>query len=176
MLTTATNIHFYGIAERSYLHLPLLLPLHNSSFILRSENPILAKTNGRWQAPCYVPEEDFPPCQRLRIPGYVGVTFEIFQKPSEPGIFFVPRERHSGRVQNLLARFEDQPATSMASFPDSSYSYNGDDVRCYLHERDEALGHHWEVTRETEHLEATLAASQTAPATMERRVAPPRHN
>jgi hypothetical protein len=97
MLTTATNIHFYGIAERSYLHLPLLLPLHNSSFILRSENPILAKTNGRWQAPCYVSEEDFPPCQRLRILGYVGVTFEIFQKPSEPGIFFVPRERHSGR-------------------------------------------------------------------------------
>jgi hypothetical protein len=143
------------------------LPLHNSSFILRSENPILAKTNGRWQAPCYVPEEDFPPCHCLHILGYVGVTFKIFQKPSEPGIFLFRRNVTWAGVQNLLARFEDQTVTSMASFPNSSDSYNGDDVRCYLHERDEALGHHWEATCETEHLEATLATSQTAPATME---------
>ena len=36
-----------------------------------------------------------------------------------------------------------------------------------LHEWDETLGHHWEVTQETEHLEAALAASQTALAIME---------
>jgi hypothetical protein len=83
-------------------------------------------------------------------------------------VFFSFRENVTrAGVQNLLARFVDQPVTSMASFPDSSDSYNGDDVHCYLHERDEALGHHWEATRETERLEATLAAFQTAPATME---------
>ena len=41
-------------------------------------------------------------------------------------------------------------------------SYNGDDTRRYLYEWDEALGHHWEVTQETECLEVTLVASQTA--------------
>ena len=46
-------------------------------------------------------------------------------------------------------------------------SYNGDDTRRYLYEWDEALGHHWEVTQETKHLEATLAASQTALAAVE---------
>ena len=54
-----------------------------------------------------------------------------------------------------------------ASSIDSTDSYNGDDVRHYLYELDEALGHHWEVTQETEHLEAALATSQTALATME---------
>jgi hypothetical protein len=46
-------------------------------------------------------------------------------------------------------------------------SYNGDDAWRYLYEWDEALGHHWVVTQETEHLEATLAASQTTLTAME---------
>ena len=54
-----------------------------------------------------------------------------------------------------------------ASSIDSTDSYNGDDARHYLYELDEALGHHWEVTQETEHLEAALAASQTALAIVE---------
>lgn len=70
-------------------------------------------------------------------------------------------------VQHLLARFEAQPAASAASFVDSSDSYNGDDAWCYLHKWDEALGHHWDVTQETERLEAALAASQTALTTVE---------
>ena len=54
-----------------------------------------------------------------------------------------------------------------ASSIDSTDSYNRDDVRCYLHEWDEALGPHWEATQETERLEAALAASQTALAAVE---------
>ena len=54
-----------------------------------------------------------------------------------------------------------------ASSSDSSDSYNGDDARCYLHERDEALGHCWKVAQETECLEAALTASQTALTTVE---------
>ena len=46
-------------------------------------------------------------------------------------------------------------------------SNNGDDTRRYLHERDEALGRHWEVTQETERLEAALATSQTTLAIVE---------
>ena len=46
-------------------------------------------------------------------------------------------------------------------------SYNGDDTRRYLYEWDEALGHHWEVTHQTERLEVTLTASQTALAAIE---------
>ena len=70
-------------------------------------------------------------------------------------------------VQHLLARFEAQPAASATSFVDSSDSYNGDDARCYLHKRDEALGHHWDATKEIERLEAALAASQTTLAAVE---------
>ena len=55
----------------------------------------------------------------------------------------------------------------VASFSDSSDLYNGDDARRYLHEWDEALGHSWEAAQETEHLEATLIASQTALTTVE---------
>ena len=69
-------------------------------------------------------------------------------------------------IQNLLARFEAQLVAPMASSIDSADSHNGDDSRCYLHEWEEALGRHWEVTQETERLEATLAASQTALATV----------
>ena len=70
-------------------------------------------------------------------------------------------------VQNLLARFEAQPVTPAASSIDSTISYNGDDARRYLYEWDKVLGHHWEVTQETEHLEAALATSQTTLTTME---------
>ena len=55
----------------------------------------------------------------------------------------------------------------MASSTDSSNSYNGDDAQRYVHEWDEVLGRHWEATQETERLEATLAASQTAFAIVE---------
>lgn len=55
----------------------------------------------------------------------------------------------------------------MASSSDSSNLYNGDDARCYLHEQNEAMGHHWEATRKTKCLEATLHASQIALVTME---------
>ena len=58
----------------------------------------------------------------------------------------------------------------------STDSYNGDDAQHYLHEWDEALGSHWEVTQETECLEAALVASQTTLAAMEGRAAPPRHD
>ena len=61
----------------------------------------------------------------------------------------------------------------MASSIDSIDSYNGDDTRRYLHERDEALGRHCEVTQETKRLEAALAASQTTLTAVEGRVAPP---
>ena len=64
-------------------------------------------------------------------------------------------------------RFEAQPAASATSSTNSSNSYNGDDARCYLHEQDEALGHHWEVTQKTKRLEAALTASQTALTTVE---------
>ena len=50
---------------------------------------------------------------------------------------------------------------------DSMDSYNGDDARHYLYEQDEVLGRHWEVTQETERLEAALVASQTALTTVE---------
>lgn len=56
---------------------------------------------------------------------------------------------------------------------DSTDSYNRDDARRYLHEQDVALGHHWEATHEIECLEAALTASQTAPITVEGRVALP---
>lgn len=62
-------------------------------------------------------------------------------------------------VQNLLVRFEAQLEAPMASSVDSTDSYNGDDAWCFLHEWDKVLGHHWEVTQETKHLEVTLAAS-----------------
>ena len=70
-------------------------------------------------------------------------------------------------IQNLLVRFEAPLAASVASSVNSSDSYNRDVTWCYLHERGEALGHHWEVTQQTEHLEAALATSQTALAAME---------
>ena len=78
----------------------------------------------------------------------------------------------------MLVRFAARgalPAASEASSIDSTASYKGDDARCYLYERDEALGRHWEVTQETECLEAALATSQTALATVEGRVAPLGH-
>lgn len=55
----------------------------------------------------------------------------------------------------------------VASSIDSTESYNGDDTHRYLYEWDEVLTRHWEVTQETKRLEATLAASQTALATVE---------
>jgi hypothetical protein len=64
----------------------------------------------------------------------------------------------------MLVRFAAQGAQSEASAASSSEcsdSYNGDDTRRYLHERDEALGHCWEVAQEAECLGATLTASQT---------------
>ena len=56
---------------------------------------------------------------------------------------------------------------SAASSSDSSDSYNGDDARCYLHEQNEVMGHHWVATRETKCLEAVLNASQTTLAAVE---------
>jgi hypothetical protein len=67
----------------------------------------------------------------------------------------------------LLARFEAQPVALAASLIDSTDSYNGDDAWCYLYEWDKALGGHWEVTQETERLEAAMAASQTTLAAVE---------
>ena len=65
---------------------------------------------------------------------------------------------------------------SSASFVDSSNLYNGDDAQHYLREWDEALGHHWEETQETEHLEAALAGSQTALVVVGGRAVPPEHD
>ena len=45
---------------------------------------------------------------------------------------------------------------------DSLDSYNGDDVRHYLHERNEVIDRYLETTREIGHLELTLNASQAA--------------
>jgi hypothetical protein len=59
-----------------------------------------------------------------------------------------------------------QPVAFASSSGDSSDSYNGDDVRLYLHGQNEALGHCWEVAQETKHLEAALTASQTSLTTV----------
>lgn len=86
---------------------------------------------------------------------------------SELGDPLLHRNVSGASVQNLLARFDAQPAASAASSSDSTDSYIGDDAQCYLHERNEAMGCHWEETRETEHLKAALNASQVALAAME---------
>ena len=70
----------------------------------------------------------------------------------------------------MLVRFVAQGAQSAASLAtsnDSSDSYTGDDARHYLHEWDQALGCCWEAAQESEHLKASLTASQTALVTME---------
>ena len=55
---------------------------------------------------------------------------------------------------------QDAKSVALAGSSDDSYnSYNGDDARRYLHERNMAMDHYSEVTRERGHLEITLIAS-----------------
>lgn len=60
-----------------------------------------------------------------------------------------------------------ESATLAESSDDSSDSYNGDDARHYLHERNEAMDRYSEATRENWRLELALSASQAALAAVE---------
>ena len=56
----------------------------------------------------------------------------------------------------------DAASSVPASSSDSSYSYNGDDARCYLHEWRMAQNCYSEATWENSQLEIRLGVSQAA--------------
>jgi hypothetical protein len=162
---------FQGITESLDLRLPLLSPLHHSSFLLlKSKNLILVKNHGGWQAPYWWrPRRGSASVSTSSRPRVILAVLKI-PYPSL-GLNFSPCKTIScAATHSTLVRFATwgaQSAASSASSSDPSNSYTGDDVRRYLHEQDEALGRCWEAAWETECLEAALTTSQTALTTVE---------
>lgn len=167
MLVLLINKHLQEIAERSHLHLLSLLPLHNLFFFSDQKFNL---SREQWRM-ARVLLATFQRRISLRANASVSQGMQDLCPRFSDNHMILPiflcRNITRAGVQDLLARFEARLVAPATSSVDSTDSCNGDDARHYLYGRDEALGRHCEVSQETEHLEAALAASQTTLAAVE---------